>query len=124
MTAAPINVTQYELAVLDVLWTHEQATIRQITEQIYGQSQPAAYATVQKLLERLEKKRCVARDRGGPAHRFRATVERGDLISQGLESLADKLCSGSLTPLLIHLAQRIRLTKRDRDMLRKLIKDA
>ena len=38
-----------------------------------------------------------------------------------LESLAEKLCGGSLTPLLIHLAEKTKLTDRDRKMLRKLI---
>lgn len=115
------NVTDYELAVLNVLWQQQPATIGEITEAIYGERTTASYATVQKLLERLESKGCVRRDRSTFAHRFSATVERSELIGQGLESLAEKLCEGSLTPLLLHLAGRTKLTEQERRTLRELM---
>jgi len=115
------RVTEYELAVLDVLWGRGSATIREITEAVYQESSPTNYSTVQKLLERLDKKGCVRRDRSGFAHRFHAKVARTELIGQGLEDLAQKLCGGSLTPLLMHLAETTRLSPKDRLMLRKLI---
>ena len=46
-----VNVTEYELAVLEVLWGRGSATIREITEEIYGDASTTSYATVQKLLE-------------------------------------------------------------------------
>ena len=119
-----IRVTEYELAVLDVLWSRGSATIREITEDVYEETSTTAYATVQKLLERLETKGCVKRDRSSFAHVFRAQIDRTDLIGQGLENLAEKLCGGSLTPLLIHLAGATKLTDKERRTLRKLIDDA
>ncbi|MBX3439505.1 MAG: BlaI/MecI/CopY family transcriptional regulator [Planctomycetaceae bacterium] len=121
MTDTRRDVTDSELAVLDVLWERPDATIREITEAIYQSYSPSAHATVQKLLERLEGKRCVTRDRSGFAHRFRAVVARADLIGRELEAVADKLCEGSLTPLLLHLAGRTQLTPEERRQLRKLI---
>ena len=47
--------------------------------------------------------------------------EPAALIGWGLEDLAEKLCGGSLTPLLLHLAGATKLSPRDREMLRKLI---
>jgi predicted transcriptional regulator len=117
------RVTEYELAVLGVLWDRGPATIRQITEAIYQESSPTSYATVQKLLERLEKKGCVRRDRSRFAHQFQAKIARTDLIGEGLEDLVQKLCGGSLTPLLVHLAQTARLSPQDRLMLRELIEE-
>ena len=81
------DVTEYELAVLEVLWDRGTATIREITESIYGGRTTAAYATVQKLLERLESKGCVRRNRRPSAHVFAPRIERGQLIGQGLEQL-------------------------------------
>jgi BlaI family penicillinase repressor len=124
MAKKSINVTEYELAVLEVLWRRRSATIREITEEVYGEFSTTAYATVQKLLERLERKACVSRDRSAFAHVFRATIDRSDLIGQELESLAEKLCGGSLTPLLVHLAESTKLTDRQRKMLRKLVNEA
>ena len=115
------HVTEYELAVLDAIWDREAVTIREITEAVYRENSLTNYATVQKLLERLEKKGCVRRDRSHFAHRFHATIARTELIVQGLEDLAQKLCGGSCTPLLMHLAEAVRLSPQDRAMLRKLI---
>ncbi len=124
MPKPQLEVSEYELSVLHVLWDRDSATIREITEAIYGEHTTAAHATVQKLLERLEKKDAVTRDRSSFAHTFRAKIPRSALIQQGLDVLADKLCEGSATPLLMHLVGRLRLSKRDRETLRKLINDA
>jgi predicted transcriptional regulator len=124
MARKAVPVPPYELAVLDVLWERGSATIREITEAIYRESSPGAHATVQKLLERLENKGYVHRDRDSFAHVFRPRIARSRLIGRGLEELAEKLCGGSLTPLLMHLAQTTRLSTRDREMLRKLIDKA
>ena len=59
-----------ELAVLNELWDRGPATIRQLTDSLYPEGTGAHYATVQKLLERLEGKGCVARDRRALAHVF------------------------------------------------------
>lgn len=124
MSDRPPDVTDYELAVLDVLWESPASTIRQITETIYDDYSPSLHATVQKLLERLEAKGYVARDRSSFAHQFSACVEREELIGRQLESLAEKLTGGSLAPLLLTLAGRTRLTAAERRQLRNLIDKA
>lgn len=57
------DVTEAELAVLQALWDAGPATIRQVVERVYGQTGTSVYGTVQKLLERLESKGFVGRDR-------------------------------------------------------------
>jgi BlaI family transcriptional regulator, penicillinase repressor len=124
MTPDPINVTDAELSVLEVLWDKGPSTINELTEAIYPKKTTSRYATVQKLLERLEAKSCVSRDRAGFAHRFSASIERQELIGQRLQDVAEKLCDGSLTPLLLHLVESTRLSPQDRKRLRKLIDEA
>ena len=124
MVKKPLKVTGYELAVLEVLWERGSASIREITGKVYEEPSTTNYATVQKLLERLEEKGCVSRDRSSFAHVFRAKIDRTDLIGEGLESLAEQLCGGSLTPLLVHLVGKSELSRKERDMLRKFIDEA
>jgi len=124
MTRPPAIVTDAELGVLDVLWRDGPSTIRHITDRLYEKRTTAKYATVQKLLERLEDKGCVRRDRSGFAHTFSAQVERSVLIGQVLQEMAQKLCGGSLTPLLVQLVEGGRLSEDDRQMLRRLIDEA
>ena len=115
------DVTDAELAVLQHLWGRATATIRQITDVIYPGGGPSRYATVQKLLERLEAKGHVTRDADVVPHRFAAAVGRGELIGRRLRTVADKLCGGSLSPLLTNLVESRALSRREIGELRDLI---
>jgi predicted transcriptional regulator len=115
------DVSDAELAVLQVLWDDGSSTIRHLTDTIYPSGGTAKYGTVQKLLERLEDKGFVQRQRGEPAHTFAAAVGRDDLIGRRLQDVAEKLCGGSLTPLLTHLVRSRPLSAAQRRELRELI---
>ena len=115
------DITESELAVLRVLWDLGPATIRQLTDVLYPQGEAAQYATVQKLLDRMEAKGYVRRDRTMFVHIFRSELDRDELIGRRLRSLAEMLCEGSLTPLLTHLARAKDLTDEDRLALRAIV---
>jgi BlaI family penicillinase repressor len=121
MARTPQDVTDTELALLQILWDRGPATIRQLTDVLYPDGGVAQYSTVQKLLERLEAKGCTHRDRTPPAHTFTAVIAREELIGRRLQDMAAKLCGGSLTPLLTHLVRTKGLTSRERQELRDLI---
>jgi len=65
-----------ELAVMDLLWQQERLTARQIREQLYPDANKAQHGTVQRLLQRLEDKGYVERDRSLPVHLFSAATSR------------------------------------------------
>jgi predicted transcriptional regulator len=115
------DVTEAELAVLQALWDMGTATIRQLVERVYQQTGTSVYGTVQKLLERLEAKGFVGRDRSGSVHVFRALLDRDELIGRRLRAVADSLCGGSLTPLLTHLVEGRGLSSQEQRELRALI---
>lgn len=123
MARTPQDVTDAELAILEILWKEGPATIRQLTDTLYPKGGNAQYATVQKLLERLETKAFVERSRAAGAHSFRAAVDREELIGRRLQATAEKLCGGSMTPLLLHLVRARKLSTRERQELRTLIDD-
>jgi predicted transcriptional regulator len=116
-------VTEAELAVLQVLWDQGAATRRQIADVLYPGGSPAHYTTVQKLLERLQTKRLVTRRQQGGVWVFGAAIDREELISRRLRSVADQLCGGSLTPLLMNLVRAQPLSPRQLQELQDLIKD-
>jgi BlaI family transcriptional regulator, penicillinase repressor len=118
------DITDSELSVLRILWDRGPATIRQLTDVLYPQGGAAQYATVQKLLDRMEAKGYVARDRSLYVHVFAAALDRDQLIGRRLRSLAEALCDGSLTPLLTHLARAKDLSDADRLALRAIIDEA
>ena len=117
------DVTDAELAVLRHLWANGPSTRRQIADALYPGGGPAHYTTVQKLLERLEGKRCARSRLAGSVREFTATVGRDALIRRRLRDVADKLCGGSLTPLLMNLVRAKPLTAAEVDELRALLDD-
>ena len=121
MSRTTQDVTDAELAILQALWEQGEATIRHLVGVVYAEGGVSAYATVQKLLDRLESKGFVTRDRGASVHVFRASVDREELIRRRLRAVADTLCGGSLTPLLTNLVRGESLSNRDRQELRSLI---
>jgi BlaI family transcriptional regulator, penicillinase repressor len=115
------NVTEAELRVLHALWDLGACTIRKLTDHLYPGGGQSAYATVQKLLDRLEEADCVARDRSAMTHVFVAAVSRDAFLGTQLRAVADRLCGGSVTPLLTHLLKTEVLSDDDRKELRKLL---
>lgn len=115
------EVTDAELAVLQALWDGGPATIRQLTDALYPQGTDAHYATVQVLLNRLEKKEHVVRDRSGHAHVFSARTAREALVGRRLRAMAEKLCGGLMGPLLTHLVKAETLSPKERLELRQMM---
>ncbi len=123
MTHTPPKVTDAELAVLKKLWQQGPSTIRELTDLLYPGGGASLYATVQKLLDRLEAKACVTRKKKGRAHLFSAAIERADLIRHSLREAAEKLCEGSLTPLFSNLVSANSLTRKEIKDLRSMLDD-
>jgi len=123
MARTPQDVTDAELAVLQVLWDQGPAARRQLTDMLYPGSGAAHYTTVQKLLERLQAKGYVVEKPGAGPRTFAPAVSREELISRRLRAVADKLCEGSLTPLLTNLIQTQQLSARELQELRAFIDD-
>lgn len=121
MTRKSKDVTEAELDVLQVLWTRGPQTIRDVAAQLDPRNQDGYYATVKKLLERLETKEFVRREPQGIAYLYTATVDRDELVGRRLREVAETLCDGSVTPLLTQLAHHERLTSKQQAALRKLI---
>jgi len=107
------NITDAEWAVLERLWEEGPGTVRRLADALYPKGGASEYATVHKLLERLEAKGHVRRDRREGVYVFRAVVERDEIIGQELEALVERMCGGSLQPLLTGLLRVKRIKPED-----------
>jgi predicted transcriptional regulator len=115
------TITAAELRVLEELWQRQQATIRDLRDVLYPEGGNSKFATVQKLLERLEAKGVVERKKVETSWVFGAALARDELIGGELRRVADLLGSNSLTPLLTCLVETGELTAKERAHLRKLL---
>ena len=117
------HITEAELSILQFLWEHGAATTREIAVALYEEVTDAKMSSVQKLVERLETKGCVQRDRSERAHRFRALVDQEQFLRSRLQALADRVCDGTLAPLITTLVRTKGLSRKEREELRKMIGD-
>ncbi len=121
MARRPRDVTEAELQVLRALWDEGPAPIRVLADRVYPRGGASEYATVQKLLERLEDKGHVRHHSEGRVNVYTARVDREELVARRLRDTAEQLCGGSLTPLLTHLLSAGRLTPEELRELRRLV---
>ncbi len=105
------HLADAELAVMNLLWRNDRLTAREIREQLYPDATKAQHGTVQKLLQRLEEKGYVERDRGLSVHFFSAAMSRQTYAGAQLESLAAKLTAGSFAPLITHLVEEKKISR-------------
>jgi predicted transcriptional regulator len=121
VTKKPADVTETELAILEVIWDRGVCEIREIVEAIYPEHSQARHTTVKSLLERLAEKGYVEADTQRFAHKFSATISREQYVGQQLQKLADSHFDGALAPMLLALVDRVKLSRKQRDAIRKMI---
>ncbi|MEX0938912.1 MAG: BlaI/MecI/CopY family transcriptional regulator [Pirellulales bacterium] len=121
MNRTSTNVTDAELRLLAALWEGQPQTARQLAEALYRAAGATELGTVQKLLQRLETKGLVQRDRSGHVHQFSPAVGRDELAGRQLQQMAEKLSEGSLVPLISHLVKTRAISAREKEEIRRLL---
>jgi BlaI family transcriptional regulator, penicillinase repressor len=121
MAYIPPDITAGELEVLQVLWDRGECSTRQVTDILRPGGGESQYATVQKMLQRLEFKGFVRRDRRLSVHLFAAALSRDEFIDRRLRALARTVCGGSTAPLLTQLVRNKPLSTEERELLRGII---
>lgn len=121
MTRNTPSVADRELSILDVLWTAGQQTSREIVEAVYSEHTQSLHTTVNSLLERLIQKGYVRCVRRGTIRFFEATVDRSTFVASQLQEVADSHFDGSLAPVLLSLVERVSLSRKDRETIRKIV---
>ncbi len=116
-----LSLANAELAVMNLIWENDRLTARYIREQLYPDSDKAQHGTVQRLLQRLEEKGYVERDRSLSVHFFEAVISRQAYAGSQLESLADKLTAGSIAPLITHLIEEKKISRDEIDRIRAIL---
>ena len=118
------HLTNAELSVMDLLWnSKERLTARRIREALYPDASKSQHGPVQRLLQRLEEKGFVERDRELSIHFFSAAISRQNYAGLQLELLAEKLTAGSFTPLLTHLVDQRKISPAEIDQIRALLSE-
>ena len=115
------NITDTELNVLNSLWAEEPLSAKEITARLYPSCTESDLGTVHSMLQRLEKKGCVTRDRSSRPHQFSTTVSQSDVAGSQLQDLASRVTGGSLSAFLTHLVEADSVSDDELKEIRRLI---
>ena len=115
--------TTAELEILAVIWELEAATVREIFE-VIGARKPTIYTTVLKLLQIMDEKGLVERDRTNRAHVYRAKIKQSDTGKQMLRDVVQKVFGGSALKLVQQVLETETTTAEDLREIRKMIQEA
>jgi len=116
-----MKLTKLELRILEIMWAHGKASIRQVQE-AFPEPRPA-YTTIQTTVYRMEAKKAVRRLRKiGNAHIFEPAVARDTTRKRLLEEILS-FFGGRPLPMMAQLAEAGKLTLDDVRELEKTIND-
>ena len=109
-----------ETEILRLVWQAKRATVQEVCHQLPA-TRKIAYATVQTLLRRLEKKGYLTHDSEGKAHVFYPNVERERVIRWSVSDFLDRLFGGDPIPLMHYLARHGKVSSTDIEELKRLV---
>ena len=106
------KLAKLELRIMETLWTHGQASIREIQE-TFPENERPAYTTIQTTVYRMEVKKAVRRvKKVGNFHIFEAAVSRTAAQRRLIDDLL-ALFGGRSQPVMAHLIESGKLTLAD-----------
>jgi len=115
--------TRGELEILDVLWDLGEATVRDVHERL-SVNKPTAYTTVLKLLQIMDEKGLVERNKNAKAHVYRAKQPQDETQRNLVSDLLEKAFRGSALRLVQHVLESKPASAEELSEIRKMINEA
>lgn len=97
--------TEAELAILQVLWSHERATVRFVNEVLNqhrsSTDKPIGYTTTLKIMQLMAEKQLLNRDESGRSHVYEANISEQETQQRLLNRFVEKTFKGSAMKLVM-----------------------
>ena len=123
MRKAHPTLTTQELAIMKVVWRRGRVTVRDVYETLL-EGRHIAYTTVMTMMNILETKGYLKKEKHDRAFRYRAAHPERAVITSMVREFVNRVFDGASRPLLLHLVKDGRLTDKEREELLRLIKEA
>ena len=120
------TLTPQELAIMKEVWRLDKATVRAVYEAL-REKRSIAYTTVMTMMRILEEKGYLKRTQVDRAYVYRPARPRQQVVGAMVRDFVDRVFDGAAGALLLHLADgdsATRLTKDERQRIRRLMRDA
>ncbi len=115
-----LKPTESELEILQVLWEKNQATVRDVHEEL-SKTKDIGYTTALKLLQIMFEKGLVSRDESAKSHVYQAAVTREKTQKQLVGKMISTLFSGSPGELVMQALGNHQASADELDQIQKLL---
>jgi predicted transcriptional regulator len=117
-----LHLTQRELDIMGVLWELGEGTVTEVRDRV---DPDLAYTSISSMIRTLELKGFVSHRRGeGKTHVYFPVIAPEAAGASALGRVLDKIYGGSPIKLLAHLVQQQRLSPKELERMRDLLKRA
>jgi predicted transcriptional regulator len=116
-------LTALELEIMQLVWSLEAATVRQVYEALL-ERRHVAYTTVMTMMKILEQKGFLKKKQVDRAYLYRPTQPQKQVVGGMVRDFVNRVFNGSAEPLLLHLIEDQHVTEKDLDEIRKTIRAA
>ena len=120
MTIKKLKPTESELEILQILWEKENATVREVHEEL-SKTKDSGYTTTLKLLQIMFEKGLVTRDDSSKTHIYQPAVTRQKTQKQLLDKMINTLFSGSSTQLVLQALGNQKASKDELEEIQKYL---
>ena len=120
MTIKKLKPTESELEILQVLWEKENATVREVHDEL-SKNKDSGYTTTLKLLQIMYEKGLVTRDDSNKTHIYQAAVTKQKTQKQMLDKMINTLFSGSSTQLVLQALGNQKTSKDELEEIQKYL---
>jgi predicted transcriptional regulator len=115
-----LHLTERELDIMSVLWELGEATVTEVRDRV---DPDLAYTSVSTMIRMLEMKGYVSHRRGeGKTHVYFPVIEAEAAGESALSRVMNKIYGGSPIKLLAHLVEHNKLSDKELDRMRDLLK--
>ena len=120
MTIKKLKPTESELEILQILWDKENATVREVHEEL-SKNKDSGYTTTLKLLQIMFEKGLVTRDDSNKTHIYQPAVTKQKTQKQMLDKMINTLFAGSSTQLVLQALGNQKASKDELDEIQKYL---
>ena len=122
MTQPSSTLTAQELAIMKVVWAKKDATVREVYETL-RERRRIAYTTVMTMMKILEEKKFLKKTQVDRAYEYRPAKPAQQVVGAMVRDFLDRVFDGAAGPLLVHLAKDAKLSKSEKDAMRRLMEE-
>ena len=116
------TLTRQELAIMKIVWRQGAVTVRDVYHALLA-TRHIAYTTVMTMMNILEAKGYLRKEKAERAFRYRATRQERTVVTSMVRDFVNRVFDGAAHPLLLHLVKEGRLSDAERRELLRLIKE-